>query len=90
MKKNLTIYIALTLLAALATPAGLVAQDNPDHKQWHHHYKLIDMGTFGGPESYISPYEYTGPFQTLNNAGMFASSSDVSAQDANIPALFKV
>jgi probable HAF family extracellular repeat protein len=82
VKKHLTMYItALTLLAALAKPAGLVAQDNPDHKHWHHHYKLIDMGTFGGSESYISPYFYSGPFQALNNAGTFASWGDTSELD---------
>ena len=81
VKKNLTIYIALTLLAALATAAGLVAQDNPDHKHRHHHYKLIDMGTFGGPESYMSPYQYSGPFQALNNAGAFSSWADTSTLD---------
>jgi len=42
---------ALTLLAALATPAGLVAQDNPDHKHWHHHYQLVQIPTLGGLET---------------------------------------
>jgi probable HAF family extracellular repeat protein len=81
VKKNLTIYIALTLLAALANRAELIAQDNPDHKHWHHHYRLIDMGTLGGPESYMSPYEYSGPFRALNNSGTFASWADTSELD---------
>ena len=43
------------LFAALAMPVGMAAQDNPsqDHKQKHHQYKLIDLGTFGGPNSYL-------------------------------------
>jgi hypothetical protein len=57
VKKNLTMYIpALTLLASLAVPVQLAAQENhsAEAKHRHHHYKLIDMGTFGGSESYIS------------------------------------
>src|SRR5271166_3434381 len=72
---------ALTLLAALATPAGLVARDNPDHKHWHHHYKLVNMGTLGGSESYIGYYEYFGPSQNLNNAGRLATWADTSQVD---------
>jgi probable HAF family extracellular repeat protein len=42
------------LFAALAMPVGMAAQDNPsqDHKSKHHQYKLIDLGTFGGTNSY--------------------------------------
>jgi hypothetical protein len=36
---------ATTLSPALAMPAGLGAQDRQDHKR--HHYRLIDVGTFG-------------------------------------------
>ncbi len=42
--------IAVMLLTALATPLRLVAQDQ---KKTHHHYKLIDLGTFGGPQGYF-------------------------------------
>ena len=49
--------IAMTLLAALAIPAGLAAQDNTPqaNRPTHHHYKLIDMETFGGPVSSTFP-----------------------------------
>jgi hypothetical protein len=40
------------LFAALASPERLAAQDKQDHNRRHHHYKLIDMGTFGGPMSF--------------------------------------
>ena len=51
MKKDLTPHVtALTLLAALAVPVQLAAQDNQSHK--HHHYKLIDIGTFPGLSIY--------------------------------------
>jgi len=83
VKKNLTMCItALTLLGALAVPVQLAAQeDHSEAGHRHHHYKLIDMGTFGGSESYISPYFYSGPFQALNNAGTFASWADTSELD---------
>ena len=43
------------LFAVLAVPVGMAAQNNPspDHKTKHQKYKLIDMGTFGGPTASI-------------------------------------
>jgi hypothetical protein len=38
--------IALGLFATIAIPAQLAAQ--------HTHYKLVDMGTLGGPASYLT------------------------------------
>jgi probable HAF family extracellular repeat protein len=72
MKKNLSTYITgLTLFAALAAPAQLAAQEKQDHPHQYHHYKLIDMGTFGGPQSRI---DYAVP---LNNS-MVSGSADTS------------
>jgi probable HAF family extracellular repeat protein len=48
--RSLTCLIATSLFGALAIPVRLAAQDNHDHK--HHHYKLIVLGTLGGPQSY--------------------------------------
>jgi probable HAF family extracellular repeat protein len=42
---------AIALVVALAGPVSLAAQE---HHTKHHQYKLIDMGTFGGPASYVS------------------------------------
>ena len=49
----------------------------------HHHYKLVDMGTFGGPESYINGFEYStfSSVQDLNNAGTLTGWADTSKPD---------
>src|SRR3984893_7471616 len=48
----LTGITAMTLFAAtLAIPVRLAAQEDRDRNHKHHHYKLIDVGTFGGPGS---------------------------------------
>jgi probable HAF family extracellular repeat protein len=85
MKKHLSMYItALTLLAALATPAGLVAQDDPDHKHWHHHYQLIDMGALGGSQSYLSSgsgLAFGQHVSVVNAEGTVAGYADTSNAD---------
>ncbi len=84
MKKNLTTYIALTLIAVLPTPAVLVAQDDPVHKHQHHHYKLIDLSsTLGGPQSYFVPGSgdaFAGS-SVLNSGGVAAGFADTSMPD---------
>jgi hypothetical protein len=44
--RTLILFSGITLFAALAIPVQLVAQ--------HTRYKLIDIGTFGGPQSFIN------------------------------------
>jgi hypothetical protein len=56
MKSRILMSIsAMTLVAALAIPVGrrLAAQDSSVEAKplKHHHYKLIDTGTLGGPNS---------------------------------------
>jgi hypothetical protein len=61
----LTLIAAMTLLAAtLAIPIRLTAQDKDDHsdEHRHHHYKLIDVWTFGGPQSYFNSLSVTDVF----------------------------
>ena len=70
--------IASTLLAALALPLGVAAQNNAtrNQKPKHHHYKLIDVGTFGGPNSSLS-----GPgVISLTNGGTFVGVADTTSE----------
>jgi probable HAF family extracellular repeat protein len=69
-KTTLMFATAMTLLVVLAMSLPLAAQDNQDHKHKHHHYKLIDMGTFGGPASNAIP--------VLNNKGGMVGGSATS------------
>ena len=75
MKSRILMVItAMTLFAALAIPAQLAAQDD--------RYKLVDIGTLGGPTGYES---VNGPgIQILNNAGIVSSFADTSARDPRI------
>jgi hypothetical protein len=53
--KALTCIVAMTLFGVLAISIRLAAQEQEEKtekKAKHHHYKLIDTGTLGGPSSH--------------------------------------
>jgi probable HAF family extracellular repeat protein len=73
-------------LIAITLPTQFAAQDDAAQvkKAQHHHYKLIDMGTFGGPASYFS----NGFDGILNNRGTAAGWADTSTPDPYPPFCF--
>src|SRR5215469_9685187 len=89
--RTLTCITTVTLFAALAIPLSLAAANEGDHHK-HHHYQLIDLGTFGGPSSWLATTnEVTAPGginQVLNNRGTVAGWGDTSALDPFAPNCF--
>jgi len=54
MKSRPCIWMSVAYLAAaLATTTQLAAQNNPNNNNHQPSYRLIDLGTFGGPGSFI-------------------------------------
>jgi len=74
------------LVAALAMPPGIFAQDQDNevqnHRPKHHTYKLIDLGTFGGPNSFY----FSQPIvESVNNRGRAVGGADTSLPDPYAP-----
>lgn len=69
----------LCTFALLAISVQLAAQELPKH----HHYKLIDVGTFGGPNAYLS-YPLPGEVQ-LNQRGLVVGVADTPSSDPYNP-----
>ena len=83
MKLTTRFFCATLLAAAVLLLPRASAQEHSDR---HHSYKLIDLGTLGGPHSYGS---VNGDgFQLLNNSGVVASYADTALRDPNAPNFF--
>jgi probable HAF family extracellular repeat protein len=83
MKRSIrTSTIAPILIAALVAPIQLIAQEK---NQAHYRYKFIDLGTLGGPTSYLSVNG--APTRILNNSGIVWSAADTATTDPNAPNL---
>jgi probable HAF family extracellular repeat protein len=69
-------FSAIALFAALALPVSLAAQE---HAALHHHYKLIDIGTLGGPNFFVQWSGY--PNHVLGTNGTVTGGADSSLVD---------
>ena len=73
--------ITIVLFTAMGLPICVFAQGNSaqDQNAKHHHYQLVDLGTLGGPNTYLS-----GPFtQILNNQGTVAAYANTATPNPN-------
>ena len=87
MKSRTWMWITVvSLFAALAIPVCAAAQDNPSphHRSRHHQYKLIDLGTFGGPNSYVPSLEVS-----INSQGTVIMQADTNIPDPFYPNCFQ-
>jgi probable HAF family extracellular repeat protein len=78
-----TCFITFTLLAALAISHRMAAQENAmqNQKTKHHTYRLIDVGTLGGPQSsFAVPASVT-----VNSGGIGTAIADTSIPDPYSP-----
>jgi probable HAF family extracellular repeat protein len=85
---TLTRIIALTLFATLAIPLHLAAQGKKGQPNKYHHYQLIDVGTFGGPQSSLSSGFDINPGIDVNQRGALVGSADTPLPDPFSPNCF--
>src|SRR5947209_15165484 len=80
--RTLTLISAISLLAALALPVEVAAQ--------HTRYKLIDIGTFGGPASLIAPSSGgpQNPARALTSRGVVVGQAETATPDPFSPNCF--
>jgi len=78
-----TCTIAFSLIAMTAIPTFLSAQDGGDKSNPQPRYRLIDLGTFGGPNSSI----VNGPplLKALNNSGTVVGTAETATSDPYQP-----
>src|SRR5689334_8130982 len=65
----------MAVCGLLAIPSSLAARDTRGQLHQHHHYRLVDLGTLGGPFSVVNT-EPTEPF--INHAGTVVGGADTS------------
>ena len=81
MKRNLATVVALVALVIPMRPAAQTQPTAMATKQHYPKYKLIDLGTFGGPQSYLSDGADITSVSVLNNKGIFTGWADTSTSD---------
>jgi probable HAF family extracellular repeat protein len=67
----------VALIAMLAVPfTGLAQTQSQEHRKKHKHYTLVDLGTLGGPNSFLN-----GGSVLINPSGAVVATADTSVYD---------
>jgi probable HAF family extracellular repeat protein len=90
MKCKIFVATTASLLAALILSVRLAAQEQPvepQHTKEPPRYVLVDLGTFGGPNSYLACCGALPPI--INNRGIVVGEADTSLPDPYSPNCFQ-
>jgi uncharacterized membrane protein len=79
-RKTWSSLIVMTTVAALGGPIQLAAQGNQAPTHQYHHYQLVDVGTFGGPQSGLQNFGIPRA-GVLSNNGTLAGWANTPAVD---------
>lgn len=71
----------LLIVVALVTANRSSAQDLQQHGRSHDWYALVDLGTFGGPQSYLNYVRVNLPAKVLTSQGVVAGWADTPTPD---------
>jgi probable HAF family extracellular repeat protein len=75
--------IVMTSCAALVAPVLLTAQERAEENRVkHHRYSLVDIGTFGGPESNINPLGNGHPYVSSQGTTVGTSATLIPSSSA--------
>ena len=86
--KRIVMYIGWTIvLACWSSSVPSAAQEKKDRSK-HHHYQLIDMGTFGGPSSFINSPENFVPAVNKQGTTVGGSGTNISTTPTSNPTAF--
>src|SRR5262249_55409643 len=81
---SLGLLIGLVGLSKSVT-GTLAATPNSETQSKHHHYRFINLGTFGGPTSFINPPFNVNPELSSQGVTGGASATSVSVTSTNNP-----
>jgi len=83
MKSRILNSMTTIALVALVVPVPANAQERTGeaHHAKHHHYRFVDLGALGGPESYVNATFSLGSPNQINNRGTVvgAAATDIPA-----------
>lgn len=81
MKRNLVTAITSLTVCSISVFSLAQTQPAPPDEQPYSQYRLVDLGTFGGPQSYVPDGLDVTQVKILNNEGTFAGWADTSTPD---------